>query len=189
MKRSDRKAWIKLFLFISLIFAVMIIPYLLTGTAFILGWDMRTIYSSNFENLRTMLAQWKNTGTLPYWSWVNFLGNDFYSSKLFYFNDFWEYFFAFTNLKYTDAIIWMTYLRFLTAGFSFYAYARYNRYSEHTSILGIFCRSCGIPSLPASFHFSRSISCLSTVILPRRNMASFSSWSSSCSSTAITCSI
>ncbi|MGN1389102.1 MAG: YfhO family protein, partial [Bulleidia sp.] len=136
MKRSDRKACIKLFLFISVIFAVMIIPYLVTGTAFILGWDMRTIYSSNFENLRTMLAQWKNTGTLPYWSWVNFLGNDFYSSKLFYFNDFWEYFFAFTDLKYTDAIIWMTYLRFLTAGFSFYAYARYNRYSEHTSIIG-----------------------------------------------------
>lgn len=136
MKHSERKAWIKLFLFITLIFGVVIIPYLVTGTAFILGWDMRTIYSSNFENLRTMLMQWKNTGTLPYWSWVNFLGNDFYSSKLFYFNDFWEYFFAFTNLKYTDAIIWMTYLRFLTAGFSFYAYSRYNRYSQHASILG-----------------------------------------------------
>lgn len=124
-----------MFLCITLIFAVIAVPYITTGTAFILGWDMRTIYSSNFENLRTMLMQWKNNGILPYWSWANFLGNDFYSSKLFYFNDFWEYFFAFTELKYTDAIIWMTYFRFLTAGFGFYAYARYNRYSEHTSLL------------------------------------------------------
>ena len=135
MKRKAVFPYIRLFLIISLIFGVIAVPYLASDTAFILGWDMRTIYSSNFENLRTMLMQWKNTGTLPYWSWANFLGNDFYSSKLFYFNDFWEYFFAFTSMKYTDAIIWMTYFRFLTAGFGFYAYARYNKYSENTSLL------------------------------------------------------
>ena len=124
-----------LFLCISLIFAMNVIPYLINGKAFILGWDMRTIYSSNFENLRTMLNAWRTEGTLPFWSWCSFLGNDFYASKLFYFNDFWEYFFAFTSMPYIHAIIWMTYLRFLTAGFSFYAYARYNRYSHQTSFM------------------------------------------------------
>lgn len=126
---------IVLFLLISFVFLVIYFPYYKTDTAFYLGWDMTTIYSSNFENLRTMISEWRSSGTLPYWSWANFLGNDFYSSKLFYFNDFWEYFFVFTDLPYTKAIVWMTYLRFLTAGFSFYAYGKYNRYSNRTSIL------------------------------------------------------
>ncbi len=125
-----------LFLCISLIFAMNVLPYLIHGKAFILGWDMRTIYSSNFENLRTMLTAWRTEGALPFWSWCSFLGNDFYSSKLFYFNDFWEYFFALTSMPYIRAIIWMTYLRFLTAGFGFYAYARYNRYSQRTAFFG-----------------------------------------------------
>ena len=136
MKRHSPLSALWLFLCITAICAVIFVPYYVTGKAFILGWDMRTIYSSNFEALRTMITAWKETGTLPYWSWVNFLGNDFYSSKLFYFNDFWEYFFVFTKLPYSEAIVYMTYLRFLTAGFSFYAYARYNKYSDFTCILG-----------------------------------------------------
>ena len=135
MKKAKNLGALWVALFVTGICAVIIVPYLETGTAFILGWDMRTIYSSNFENLRTMLTAWKENGTMPFWSWVSFLGNDFYSSKLFYFNDFWEYIFAFTDLPYTDAIIWMTYFRFLVTGLSFYAYARYNRCSERTSIL------------------------------------------------------
>ena len=136
MKRHSHFTPLYLFILITLICAVIFVPYFLTGKAFILGWDMRTIYSSNFENLRTMTDSWRNSGTLPYWSWVNFLGNDFYSSKLFYFNDFWEYIFVFTSLPYSEAIVYMTYLRFLTAGFCFYAYARYNKYSDFTCILG-----------------------------------------------------
>ncbi|MBQ9327977.1 MAG: YfhO family protein [Solobacterium sp.] len=136
MKPHNRRTVLWLLLAITGIFLIISLPYITTGTAFILGWDMRTIYSSNFENLRTMVTAWKETGTLPYWSWVNFLGNDFYSSKLFYFNDFFEYFFAFTDLPYTTAIIWMTYLRYITAGLSFYAYCRYRKYSDYTSVLG-----------------------------------------------------
>ena len=136
MKQHSKLAPLWLFLCITLIFAVIYIPYLISGKAFILGWDMRTIYSSNFENLRTMVDAWRESGTLPYWSWVNFLGNDFYSSKLFYFDDFWEYFFVFTKLPYSEAIVYMTYLRYLTAGFGFYAYARYNKYSDLTCIIG-----------------------------------------------------
>ncbi len=125
-----------LFLIISLIFGTIVYPYIKTGTAFMLGWDMRTIYSSNFEALRNMVRAWQADGTLPFWNWSSFLGNDFYSSKLFYFNDLYEYFFAFTDMAYTDAIIWMTYLRFLTAGFCFYAYSSYNRHSGTVRLCG-----------------------------------------------------
>ena len=136
MKQHRSFTALTLFLAVVLINAVIFVPYFITGKAFILGWDMRTIYSSNFENLRTMVDAWRTNGTLPYWSWVNFLGNDFYSSKLFYFNDFFEYFFVFTRLPYSQAIVWMTFLRYLTASFGFYAYCRYQNVSERTAVIG-----------------------------------------------------
>jgi len=136
MKKKTIPGWALVILLISGICGLMFLPYFLTGKAFILGWDMRTIYSSNFENLRTMVRAWQSDGTLPYWSWVNLLGNDFYSSKLFYFNDFFEYFFVFTDLPYSEAIVWMTWLRYLTAGLSFYAYCRYQNYRKDTCVLG-----------------------------------------------------
>ncbi len=135
---KDEKTWrdlLVLFALVSLLCAVIFIPYIVNDQAFILGLDMRTIYSSNFEGLRTMLAQWRQNGSLPFWNWSNFLGNDFYSSKLFYFNDLWEYLFALGDLPYTTAILWMTYLRFLSGAFSFYAYARYNHAGHRVSIL------------------------------------------------------
>ncbi|MBR2727544.1 MAG: hypothetical protein IKD71_06610, partial [Solobacterium sp.] len=47
-----------LFLLVTLVCLVIFLPYPLTGKAFIVGWDMRTIYVSNFENLRTMMQTW-----------------------------------------------------------------------------------------------------------------------------------
>ena len=109
MKRKLYFSALWLLCAVLVISAVIFVPYFTSGKAFILGWDMRTIYSSNFENLRTMVDAFRENHTLPYWSWVNFLGNDFYSSKLFYFNDFFEYFFVFTKLPYSEAIVWMTF--------------------------------------------------------------------------------
>ena len=121
---------------LNLVCAFIFVPYLRSEKAFILGWDMRVLYASNFENLRTMLQNWRDTGTLPFWSWSSFLGNDFYSTKLFYFQDIFDYPFAFTDMMYSDIILIQTYLKFLTAGFSFLYYAGVNRYSRHTKVLG-----------------------------------------------------
>ena len=135
MKRKLNFSALWLLCAVLVISAVIFVPYFTSGKAFILGWDMRTIYSSNFENLRTMVDAFRQNHTLPYWSWVNFLGNDFYSSKLFYFNDFFEYFFVFTKLPYSEAIVWMTFLRFLTAAFGFHAYCRYQNSSDFTCVV------------------------------------------------------
>ena len=121
---------------LNIVCAVIFVPYLRTGRAFILDWDMRTLYASNFENLRTILQNWRNSGTLPFWSWSSFLGNDFYSTKLFYFQDPFDYPFALTDMPYTDIITIQTYLKFLTAGFCFLYYASVNHYSRRTKLTG-----------------------------------------------------
>lgn len=136
MKKVFQNKPLQLFLLLTLICACIFVPYICSDTAFVLGWDMRTLYSSNFESLRNQLQSFVKTGDYPFWTWVSFLGNDFYSSKLFYFQDIFDYPFALTNLSYETIIMIQTYLKFLVAGFGFYAYSRTNHYSEKTSLLG-----------------------------------------------------
>ncbi len=136
MKKNIKHPLILLFLLITLISAFIFVPYIIGDKAFIVGWDMQTIYDSNFENLRTVLQDWVNNGTKPFWTWYSYLGNDFYSSKLFYFNDFFEWPFALTNISYENAIMIMSYIKLLIAGFGFYAYSHYNRYSSFTCLVG-----------------------------------------------------
>lgn len=126
-----------LLIIISLISAVILIPYITTHHTFILGWDMRTEYSSTFEGLRTVLRQALQERKLPCYAWNYFLGNNFYANKLFYFQDYYDWIFAiFTNWSYNKVIILQTYLKFLVAGSCFYIYAKYHHYSTKTIYLG-----------------------------------------------------
>ena len=136
MKKNIKHPLLILFILISLISAFIFVPYILGDKAFIVGWDMQTIYDSNYENLKTVLQAWVNDGVKPYWTWYSYLGNDFYSSKLFYFNDFFEWPLVFTDLSYENAIMIMSYIKLLIAGYGFYAYAHYNHFSSFTSLVG-----------------------------------------------------
>lgn len=136
MKKNIKHPLILLFLLITFISAFIFLPYIIGDKAFIVGWDMQTIYDSNFENLRTVLQSWVKDGTKPFWTWYSYLGNDFYSSKLFYFNDFFEWPFALTDISYEKAIMIMSYIKLLIAGYGFYAYSHYNRYNSYTSLIG-----------------------------------------------------
>ena len=72
-----KRPWILLIILLSCLAGSIILPYILTDTPFMLGWDMRTQYSSFYENLKTMFLEMKNTGSLPFYSWSAFLGNNF----------------------------------------------------------------------------------------------------------------
>lgn len=126
-----------LFICISVISSFIFLPYIFSDTEFVLGWDMRSLYSSNFNQLRNMLQHSVQTGEFPFYSWNAFLGNDYYSSKLFYFQDIFDYPFALlTNWSFYKVIIIQTYLKFLVAGFSFYLYCKFHKYSGKTSVIG-----------------------------------------------------
>ena len=139
MKRSaqKQKSVIALFGLITFICLFIFVPYHLNNRTFLLGWDMRTEYCSYFYNLRYMLRTAAAEHKIPFYSWTTFLGNDYYSTKLFYYQDVFDYGFAFfTDWTYYQVIVIQVFLKFLIAGFSFYQYARYRQYQEKTCILG-----------------------------------------------------
>lgn len=116
----------------------ILLPYILTDTPFMLGWDMRTQYSSFYENLRTMFIEMKNTRSLPFYSWSAFLGNNFWGSKLFYYHDIFDYLslLLFPGFEYNQVIMIQSFVKLLIAGFSFYQYCCYHKYSSYTKIVG-----------------------------------------------------
>ena len=136
MLRKQKNLFILMGL-ITLISIMIFLPYLIKSEVFYLGWDVRTQYSSFFEELRTVLQQSLQEHKLPFYSWNYFLGNNFYASKLFYYHDFFDWFFAlFTNWSYNNVVMAETYLKFMLSGITFYAYCQYHHYSEKTKIIG-----------------------------------------------------
>ncbi len=140
------------FVLVHFVCAFIFLPYLKSGQAFILGWDMRVLYASNFENLRTMMMNWKQDGVLPFWSWSSFLGNDFYSTKLFYFQDVFDYPFALTDMAYSDIIMIQTYLKFIIAAGGFLYYAAINHYSRRTMVTGTLIHTFSAYTLQTMMH-------------------------------------
>ena len=137
-KVFKKKPWILLAILLICAAGSIVLPYILTDTPFLLGWDMRTQYSSFYENLKTMFLEMKNTGTLPFYSWATFLGNNFWGSKLFYYHDLFDYLslLIFPNFDYNRIIMIQTFVKLQIAGFCFYRYCRYHNYSNLTSIIG-----------------------------------------------------
>ena len=136
-KVKNYKSYILLFILVTLIATTIFLPYILKNEVFYLGWDMRTQYSSFFEELRTILHNAISSRKIPFYSWNYFLGNDFYSSKLFYYHDFFDWFFALaTSWSYSKVIIAETYLKFLISASTFYLYVKYNSYNDKTCIIG-----------------------------------------------------
>ena len=131
------KSYLILLILVTLIAITIFLPYFINNEVFYLGWDMRTQYSSFFEELRTILHSAISNRKIPFYSWNYFLGNDFYSNKLFYYHDFFDWFFAlFTSWSYSKVIIVETYLKFIVSASTFYLYCKYHHYKDKTCIIG-----------------------------------------------------
>lgn len=139
MDRLWRKHPCILLIFLLILLAgSLVLPYIITDTPFILGWDMRTQYSSFYENLKTMMAEAGASNTLPFYSWVSFLGNNFWGSKLFYYHNVFDYLalLLFPDMEYDGVVMIQSFFKLLLAGLCFYRYCSYHQYSGSTRIIG-----------------------------------------------------
>lgn len=125
-----------LLLILSLIICCCIIlPYVLTNTPIMLGWDMRTQYSYFYENLQTMFNTAIEFNNLPFYSWSTFLGNNFWSNKLFYYHDIFDYICAILRFSYNNTIILQIVVKSLIATASYAIFAHYNKHSNRSIII------------------------------------------------------
>lgn len=132
----NRKNKIILLFLTILISGCIVLPYIFTKTPMMIGWDMRTQYSYFYENLQTMIETSFEFNSLPFYSWSTFLGNNFWASKLFYYHDIFDYICAIAKISYNNAIILQVIIKSLIAAASFAMFARYNKYTDKTIIIG-----------------------------------------------------
>ncbi len=115
----------------------LFLPYLLTDTPMVLGWDFRGQYNMFYSNLKVMLEQLVSDHTLPFYSWNLFLGNNFWASKLFYYHDFFEWIAALcSSAHYYQVQLVLSWIKLLIAALSFTFYGRSRHWRPLPVLIG-----------------------------------------------------
>lgn len=83
----------KLLLFISITFILLsvLIPFYLHDIAFNLGQDYRDQFAIFYYDFVQTIMNSIKTKTLPFYSFDIFLGNSYWSSRLFYYNNIYDF--------------------------------------------------------------------------------------------------
>lgn len=136
MKKQTKSILILVICFL-IISAFLFLPYLLTNTPFVLGWDFRGQYNMFYSNLQTMLDQLVHEHTLPFYSWSLFLGNNFWASKLFYYHDLFDWIAALTSTAhYFNVQLILSFMKLAIAAFSFYLYGHTRGWKRFSILIG-----------------------------------------------------
>ena len=79
----------------------------------------------------------RSAGTLPFWSWNIFIGNNFWSAKSFLFlGDIYSYLMILLKNHFYINIMIITFLKFIIAALSFYLYGLTRSWKQNTILIG-----------------------------------------------------
>ena len=134
---NARKTLFFILLFVSIISAFIFIPYLIEDKAFVIGPDMRSQVRPIFVEFKRLIKNLLTTGTLPFWSWNVFLGNNFWSAKSFLFlGDIYSYIMILLKNHFYINVMIITFLKFIISAISFYLYGRTREWKHKTLLIG-----------------------------------------------------
>ena len=135
--KKSKKSIFLIFLFVTLISAFIFIPYLLENKAFVIGPDMRSQVRPIFVEFKRLIKSFITAGTLPFWSWNIFIGNNFWSAKSFLFlGDIYSYLMILLKNHFYINIMIITFLKFIIAALSFYLYGLTRSWKQNTILIG-----------------------------------------------------
>ena len=134
-KKNLKEISILIFLTIF-ISSFIFIPYLISEKAYVIGWDMRTQYSSFYVSFKNIIVNSIKNFNFPFYSWDYFLGNDYYSSKMFYYQDVFDLLFVFTKLKYHHVVMIQTFIKFVISSCCMYKLLKYKGFKSTFVIIG-----------------------------------------------------
>ena len=122
---------------ILLISLFIFLPYILNDKAFVIGYDMRTQYRPMYAEFRRLFVDAIRNFTLPFWSWNMFFGNNFWGAKVYYMiGDIYSYLGLLFDQHFYHVLIYLTGLKFIVAGLTFFIYGRIRLWSLSTRIMG-----------------------------------------------------
>lgn len=125
MKSSFFKNYVNLFILLICALGLMIGPYLLLNIPLEYGGDLKPSWYAFYSELQNLVSISKilRTGTLPFYSFKMFLGNNFWASKGFYvLGDIFNYLTLWLPVHFYTVFEIQTIIKVILAGSLFYVY-------------------------------------------------------------------
>lgn len=113
-----------------------VLPYVVNDYPFAMRWDQHHQFSPFFEEFTYKISDLIKNKTMPFYSWVDFLGNNYWSSKLFFSISVFDYLsLPFKELRYDQIASIQYVIKSLVSFLLFFAYAKYRRFKPKTALI------------------------------------------------------
>lgn len=137
---STKKSVLFLFISVSIILFAIFIPFYLNGYAFNIGQDFRDQFALFYYDFVQTITNSIKTRTLPFYSFDIFLGNSYWSSRLFYYNNIYDFItypisVLFDNIRYEEISIIQLSLKAYVSALSMFSYVKYRKFNNEAAIL------------------------------------------------------
>lgn len=139
--KSEKKYILILSILTAVLCACCFLPNIIAGTPLTYGTDLKpqqVFYVTEYNNLMNAFFQ---NGTLPFYSWHMFLGNNFYASMSFYGNgDLFNLLgLLLQNMNFFDRTELLEVLKLFIASYTMYALLKEIGYKPYVRIIGALC--------------------------------------------------
>ncbi|MEF9919522.1 MAG: YfhO family protein [Erysipelotrichaceae bacterium] len=140
MIKREKKYLFCLFLLLSFIISVYFFQYVFNSLPVQYGTDIRPQWFLFYEEFKSLISNFLQTGDFPFYSWHDFLGTNFYASKSYYLmGDLFSYIGLLFNTNFFDTALILEILKFFTAGFSMYFLLSKFNLQPKIKIIGSLC--------------------------------------------------
>lgn len=119
-----------------LICFLCVLSYILSDHPFAMRWDQHHQFSPFFEEFTYKITNLIKNKSMPFYSWVDFLGNNYWSSKLFFSISIFDYIsLLFKNLRYDQIAAVQYVIKSIVSYSLFFIYAKYRKFKPRTALI------------------------------------------------------
>lgn len=140
MKNNRYKYILTLLAIVAIICCCYFLPYILTNTPLTYGTDIKPQWFLFYEEFNRLITNFKETGTLPFYSWSLFLGNNFFASKSYYLmGDIYSYIGLLINLQFFNMAMILEIIKLFVSSITMYFFLKEIGIKNKTRIIGSIC--------------------------------------------------
>lgn len=118
------------------------LPFWLENHVFSFGGDIQRQWFPFYKEIRRLIVGFLTRGELPFYSWISFLGNNYWASKSYYgFFDFFNYLTFLLDNHFYNIHHLLTVTKIIVSAISFFVYAKTVKMEDKTALLLSLCYS------------------------------------------------
>ncbi|MEG0660353.1 MAG: YfhO family protein [Anaerorhabdus sp.] len=140
MKNKEIKYLLILTVATLIILGCYFLPYVMNNIPLTYGTDLKPQWFEFYTEFERLIKEFFQTGTLPFYSWTLFLGNNFFASKSYYLmGDLFSYIGLLFNTEFFKTAMYLEVIKLFVAAYSMYFFLKKVNIKPYTRIIGSLC--------------------------------------------------